>query len=63
MACVCKQFVQFLNMCHTLIGYIVIAKRDAYKVQLHLNWYVWMNVMSHATEHRVRLVLGNYMNL
>jgi len=48
---VCKQFVQFLNMCHTMIVYTIIARRDAYKVQLHLNWYVWMNIISHATEH------------
>jgi hypothetical protein len=48
---VCKQFVQFLNMCHTMIGYTIIARRDAYKVQLHLNWFAWMNIMSHAIEH------------
>jgi hypothetical protein len=60
---VCKQFVQFLNMCYIMIGCIIIARKDAYKVQLHLNWYVWMNVMSHVTEHHVQLVLGNFMNL
>jgi hypothetical protein len=37
------QIVQFLNMCHILINYIVVAKKIAHKMQLHLDWYVWMN--------------------
>jgi hypothetical protein len=38
------QVIRFLNMCHTLINYIVVTKRVAHKVQLHLDWYVWMNM-------------------
>jgi hypothetical protein len=38
------QVVQFLSMYHTLISYTTIAKKVAHKVQLHLDWYVWMNM-------------------
>jgi hypothetical protein len=30
-----EQFIQFLNMCQTSINYTIIAKKVAYKVQLH----------------------------
>jgi hypothetical protein len=39
-----KQVVQFLNTYYILIIYIVVAKKVAHKVQVHLDWYVWMNM-------------------
>jgi hypothetical protein len=38
------QVVQFFSMYHTLISYIVVTRRVTHKVQLHLDWYVWMNM-------------------
>jgi hypothetical protein len=70
-----KLIVKFLNMCHILINCIVVARTIAHKVQLHLDWYVCMNmylltsyinvayIVSHATECHVQLVLCNYTNL
>ncbi len=63
-----KLVVQVLNMCHIFISCIVIARRVAHKVQLHLDWYVWMNmyistidihvayIVSHVIECHVQLV-------
>jgi len=31
-------------MCHILISCTIVARRIAHKVQLHLDWYVWMNM-------------------
>jgi len=39
-----KLVVQFLDTCHILIDYIIVIGRIAHKTQLHLNWYVWMNM-------------------
>jgi hypothetical protein len=39
-----KLVVKFLNMCHILISYIIVAKIVAHKVQLHLDWYVCMKM-------------------
>jgi hypothetical protein len=39
-----KLVVNFLNMCHILIICIVVAKKIAHNVQLHLDWYVHMNM-------------------
>jgi hypothetical protein len=39
-----KLVVKFLNECHILIICIVVAKRVAHKVQLHLDWSVYMNM-------------------
>jgi hypothetical protein len=64
------QVIQFLNMCHTLINYIVVAWRVAHKVQLHLNWHIWMNMYINTIytccmqlNFHLQLVLGNYTNL
>jgi len=62
-------------MCHILISCIVVRRRVAHKVQLHLDLYVWMNmyinivyiyvvyIMLHAIECHVQFVLNNYTNL
>jgi hypothetical protein len=39
-----KLVVQFLNTCHILINYLIVTWKIAHKVQLHLDWYVWMNM-------------------
>jgi len=55
--------------CHTLINCIVVARRVAYNVHLHLNWYVWMNtiltsyihvayIMSHAIEFLLQMIVA-----
>ncbi len=44
MTCVHKQIIQFLNMCHTLISCTIVASKVGHKMQLHLDWYVWMNM-------------------
>jgi hypothetical protein len=69
-----KLVVKFLNTCHIFISCIVVVTKVTHKVQLHLDWYVWMNryltpyihvayIVSHAIECHVQLVLNNYTNL